>query len=83
MNITIRYFASVREQLGIGQEAVQTTSETLDELREELIKRGHPFSQALGFDQVLRMAMNQQVCDGTSKLSDAAEVAFFPPVTGG
>jgi molybdopterin synthase sulfur carrier subunit len=83
MNITIRYFASVREQLGIGQESVETAAQTLDELRQELIKRGHPFSQALGFDQVLRMAMNQQVCDGNSILIEGAEVAFFPPVTGG
>jgi sulfur-carrier protein len=29
------------------------------------------------------MAMNQTVCDEQTKLVEGAEIAFFPPVTGG
>jgi molybdopterin synthase sulfur carrier subunit len=83
MKLTLRYFASVRELIGTGQETIETKAETLDALRQELVNRGGHYVQALGFDQVLRMALNQKVCDGSAPLNDGAEVAFFPPVTGG
>jgi molybdopterin synthase sulfur carrier subunit len=31
----------------------------------------------------VRMALNQVMSDESAALTDAAEVAFFPPVTGG
>ena len=83
MKITLRYFASVREQLAQSQEQVDTSATTLDGLREELIARGEPYAQALGLRKAIRMAMNQKVCDGDAALLPDAEVAFFPPVTGG
>jgi len=33
--------------------------------------------------RALRMACNQVMCDAGAGLGDGAEVAFFPPVTGG
>ena len=83
MKITLRYFASVREQLAQSQEQVDTSATTLDGLREELIARGEPYAKALGLGKAIRMAMNQKVCDGDAALLPDAEVAFFPPVTGG
>ena len=83
MKITLRYFASVREQLAQSQEQVDTSATTLDGLRQELIARGEPYTQALGLGKAIRMAMNQTVCDGDAALLPDAEVAFFPPVTGG
>jgi molybdopterin synthase sulfur carrier subunit len=83
MKITLRYFASVREQLAQSQEQVDTSATTLDGLREELIARGEPYAQALGLGKAIRMALNQKVCDGDAALLPDAEVAFFPPVTGG
>ena len=83
MKITLRYFASVREQLAQSQEQVDTSATTLDGLREELIARGEPYAQVLGLGKAIRMAMNQKVCDGDAALLPDAEVAFFPPVTGG
>jgi molybdopterin synthase sulfur carrier subunit len=83
MKITIRYFASIRELVGLSQETFSTTSETLQELRQELIGRGDPYAQALGTDMVIRMALNQKVSDADAILADGSEVAFFPPVTGG
>lgn len=83
MNITIRYFASIRELVGLSQESLSTTSKNLDELRQELISRGGPFAQALGADMVVRIALNQKVSDGDAEIQEGAEIAFFPPVTGG
>ena len=40
MKITVRYFASIREAIGQGSEAVDTAAATLGELRDELIARG-------------------------------------------
>ena len=83
MQITVRYFASIREALGTGSETVQTQAATLGELRDELLARGGTHAEALGRHRAVRTALNQVMADETSALSDGAEVAFFPPVTGG
>jgi molybdopterin synthase sulfur carrier subunit len=62
---------------------VDTSATTLNDLRQELIARGEPYAKALGLGKAIRMAMNQKVCDGDAALLPDAEVAFFPPVTGG
>lgn len=83
MNVRIRYFASIREAVGQGQEAVQTASATLGALRDELIARGAPYAGALARGKSVRMAIDQDMCDESSALREGCEVAFFPPVTGG
>jgi molybdopterin synthase sulfur carrier subunit len=83
MNLRIRYFASVREAVGQGSEALQTRSETLGALREELIARGEPWATALARGRAVRMALDQVMSDDATALREGCEVAFFPPVTGG
>ena len=83
MKINIRYFASVREQIGISSEVVETSCIDLNGLRDELISKGDNYGSALSHGKAIRMAMDQVVCDGDSLLKENAEVAFFPPVTGG
>ena len=83
MQITVRYFASIREALGTGSETVQTQAATLGALRDELLARGGTHAEALGRHRAVRTALNQVMANETSALSDGAEVAFFPPVTGG
>ena len=83
MNVKIRYFASVREAVGQGSETLQTRSETLGALREELIARGEPWSTALARGRAVRMALDQDMSDEAAVLREGCEVAFFPPVTGG
>ncbi len=80
--VRILYFASVREALGPG-EALSTCAATLGALRDELIARGGAHAQALGRERPLRMALDQVMCDEATVLRPGAEVAFFPPVTGG
>jgi len=83
MRVTIRYFAAIREQIGLSTEEVETQAVDLNALRFELMARGEPYSVALEEGQAIRMALNQQVSDGHNVLVPNAEVAFFPPVTGG
>ena len=81
--IQLRYFASIREALGTGSEAVQTPAATLAALRDELIARGGAYAEALARDRAVRVALNQTMADEATALKDGAEVGFFPPVTGG
>ncbi len=83
MSITVRYFAAIREAVQKSSETVETSANTLGALRDELLARGEPYSQALARGKAVRMALNQVMSDETAALTDGAEVAFFPPVTGG
>ncbi len=82
MKISVRYFASVREALGPG-EALDTQAATLGALRDELIARGGVHAQALARGKAVRLALDQVMADESAALREGAEVAFFPPVTGG
>lgn len=83
MNIQLRFFASIRESVGTGSESVQTAATTLAALRDELIARGGPWAEALGRGRAVRVSLNQTMADEAAALVEGAEVAFFPPVTGG
>lgn len=83
MKVQVRYFASIREAVGQGSEALQTGSETLGALRDELIARGGSYAAALARGRAVRMALDQAMSDESAPLREGCEVAFFPPVTGG
>lgn len=85
MKITLRFFASVREAVGTAQESFVAPpgTATVGDVRALLIARGGPWAEALGQGRALRMACNQVMCQADTALVDGAEVAFFPPVTGG
>jgi molybdopterin synthase sulfur carrier subunit len=83
MNLRIKYFASIREAVRQGSEAIATRSETLGALRDELIARGEPYASALARGKAVRMALDQEMSDESAPLREGCEVAFFPPVTGG
>jgi sulfur-carrier protein len=83
MRVTVRYFAALREALG-AQENVQVTGpSTLGSLRDQLIASSPRHAAALRRGRVLRASLNQALADESALLEDGAEVAFFPPVTGG
>lgn len=81
--VHVKYFASIREAIGMAQEEVSTAAKTLDALRAELIARGGAYAEVLASGRAVRMALNQSLSDGKATLTAGAEVAFFPPVTGG
>ena len=83
MKVQIKYFASIREAIGRGGEEWETAAATLAQLRAELAARGGAYAEALAPGRALRMALNQVMADEATVLAEGAEVAFFPPVTGG
>jgi molybdopterin synthase sulfur carrier subunit len=85
MKIQLRFFASLREGLGLSEESVSTPSEikTIADLRSFLAQRGDPWAEVLASSKVIRCALNHEMVKDTTLLVEGAEVAFFPPVTGG
>jgi molybdopterin synthase sulfur carrier subunit len=83
ITIQLRYFASLREALGPGETFAVPAGCTLGALRDQLIARGGRHAEVLARSKALRGAVNQVLADESVPLADGAEVAFFPPVTGG
>lgn len=85
MNIQLRFFASVREALGTSHEAITVPDSvtTVADVRALLVARGGAWAEALGAGRSLRTACKQVMCAPDTLIEEGAEVAFFPPVTGG
>src|SRR5476651_85268 len=83
MNITLRFFASVRETLGTSTETLALPNDlhTVGAVRALLMERGGVWQEALGEDRLLRMACNQVMCDADTGITEGCEVAFFPPAS--
>ena len=83
MAVTVRYFAALRERLGSQESVPVAAGTTLGMLRDQLIASSPRHADALRRGRVLRCALNQALAGEDAVLADGAEVAFFPPVTGG
>jgi sulfur-carrier protein len=85
MNIELRYFASVREALGVTNEIVDVpdTVVNVGDVRAWLRMRGGVWAETLAEGRSLRMACNHVMTNPSERITDGCEVAFFPPVTGG
>lgn len=85
MQITILYFASLREQVACSREQVELPHEvqTVGGLRVWMLARGEPFASALAQGKAVRVAVNQQMARDDQAIVNGVEVAYFPPVTGG
>lgn len=85
MKITVLYFARLREAMGRDREDLELPVEvtTVAALRAWLVARGNPWDAAFGETRRLRAAVNQDMARDDTPLMPGAEVAFFPPVTGG
>jgi sulfur-carrier protein len=83
MKVQVRYFASLREALGPGETVEIASPATLGGLRDLLLARSGRHAEALARTRAVRSALDQVMADEDAALVDGAEVAFFPPVTGG
>ena len=85
MKLKVLYFASIREKVGKESEDVELPKgvSTVWELKKHLQGRGGAWAEALADNKLLRMAVNQDMAQGTAAIKAGDEVAFFPPVTGG
>jgi molybdopterin synthase sulfur carrier subunit len=83
MRVQVRYFAALREALGPAEAVEAPAGSTLGALRDQLIGRGGRHAEVLARGRAVRCALNQALSDEAAVLAEGAEVAFFPPVTGG
>ena len=77
MNITVRFFASLREEIGCTESILSSASDmtVADVWQKSTQNRPMPAN--------LLMAINQEYAELSQAVKDGDEVAFFPPVTGG
>jgi molybdopterin synthase sulfur carrier subunit len=83
MKVRVRYFASIREALGAGEAIEVAQGSDVAAVRDALIALDVPHATALARGKALRSALNQVLCDERAAIDENAELAFFPPVTGG
>ncbi len=75
--VNVLFFASLREQTGHSQVALEW---------QEGMTAGGLWQQIVGADSMAAstlIACNQTYCQPEQAVVDGDEVAFFPPVTGG
>lgn len=85
MRLHVLYFAALRERVGRSEEMVEAPDSiaTVGQLRSWLAQRGAPWTAAFADTRGVRSAVDQTMVDDQHALYGGAEVAFFPPVTGG
>jgi molybdopterin synthase sulfur carrier subunit len=76
MSITVRFFASLSEELGFNHKIVDHKFPlTIEDVWRDVADRPPPRN--------LLCAKNHEYADFNQHLDDGDEVAFFPPVNGG
>ena len=81
----VLYFAWLRERIGMGSETVTPpeTVVTAGDLVAWLRGREARYGAAFADMTAIRVAIDQEQASLQDPIAGAAEVAFFPPVTGG
>ena len=81
--VTVRFFASLREAVGVDEVSVHAEPASLAGLRSALAQALTPEQfRAIDLAEV-RIAVNQAIVQGETALAAGDEVAMLPPVTGG
>ena len=83
MKLRVLYFARLRERFGLGEETLDFAGATAADLVAHLQARGGAWAEELAAGRAYRVAVNQDIVALDAALPDHAEVAIFPPVTGG
>jgi len=85
VKVEVLYFAGLREAVGCARERLELPAGvvTAGALRQYLRARGGAWTDALAEGRTLRVAVDQAMAAADTPLREGAEVAFFPPVTGG
>jgi len=83
MKLHLLYFARLRERFGRAEETLEFDGITVADLVAYLQARGGVWAEELDGSRSYRVAVNQDIVAFDAALPDHAEVAIFPPVTGG
>jgi sulfur-carrier protein len=83
--VRLVYFAWVRERIGKTDEEVTPPDEvvTIGDLVGWLKTRGEEYAYAFENESVVRAAIDRRHMRADAPIAGAAEIAFFPPMTGG
>ncbi|QOL25738.1 molybdopterin converting factor subunit 1 [Thalassotalea sp. LPB0316] len=82
--ITIKFFASLREQLDCQDLTLELTQEmkSVQDVKLAIVKRHPNWADALEQSKLLS-AVNHNMVSSDHAIAPNDEIAFFPPVTGG
>lgn len=83
MKLRVLYFARLRERFGVTEETLDFGGATAGELVAHLQARGGVWAEELAEGRAFRVAVDHDIVALDAPLQDHAEVAIFPPVTGG
>ena len=85
MSLRVLYFAWVRERIGKAEEEIEPPAgvATVGQLVAWLAGRGESYAYAFENAKVIRAAIDRTHVTAQTPIGKAAEVAFFPPMTGG
>ena len=84
MNCRVLYFARLRERFDLTEELLELEdAASVADLIAHLQARGGVWAEELGATKSFRVAVNQQLVQTEAPIPDNAEIAIFPPVTGG
>lgn len=83
MKVHMLYFARLRERFGMASENLELAGSTAADLVAQLQARGGIWAEELAAGRAFRVAVNQDIVTLDAVLPENAEVAIFPPVTGG
>ncbi|MBV1777449.1 molybdopterin converting factor subunit 1 [Burkholderiaceae bacterium DAT-1] len=85
MRVQLLFFAKFRDQLGIDSTECELpfSEGTIADLITYLTTLGPSWAETLGGRQIYRVAQNQEMANFNMPLREGAEIAIFPPVTGG
>jgi molybdopterin synthase sulfur carrier subunit len=84
MLIHLKLFAALREELELSAEDIELPHDirTVGAARQYLAQRSAKWQRALSAERI-RVALDQKLSHDAAALHEGAELAFFPPVTGG
>lgn len=83
MSLYVLYFARLRERFGVADETLECDAASVAALLDMLRARGGVWAEELAPGRSFRVAVNQELASLDTPLVAGAEVALFPPVTGG
>ena len=83
MKLHVLYFARLRERFGLAEETLEFDGATAADVVAHLQARGGVWAEELDGSRAFRVAVNQDIVALDAALPEHAEVAIFPPVTGG